>query len=64
MDRLYGNINKTSEKSLCDDRMGPNITYMHAMLKNISIVYGNEDDTENACGMKETTHFPEVSLNF
>ena len=40
--------------------MGPNITYMHDMLKNISIVYGNEDATEKACGMKETTHFPEV----
>ena len=40
--------------------MGPNITYMHEMLKNISIVYGNEDVTEKACDMKETTHFPEV----
>ena len=60
VDRLYGNINTTSEKSLCDDRMGPNITYMHQMLKNISIVYGNEDATEKACDMDETTHFPEV----
>ena len=40
--------------------MGPNITYMHEMLKNISIVYGDEDATETACGMDETTHFPEV----
>ena len=40
--------------------MGPNITYMHQMLKNISIVYGNEDATEKACDMNETTHFPEV----
>ena len=64
VDRLYekshGDINKTSEKSLCDDQMGPNITYMHEMLKNISIVYGDEDATETACGMDETTHFPEV----
>jgi len=63
VDRLYekshGDINKTSEKSLCDDQMGPNITYMHEMLKNISIVYGDEDATETACGMDETTHFPE-----
>ena len=61
VDRLYGNTNKTSEKSLCDDGLGPNITYMHHMLENISIVYGNEDATEKACGMKETTHFPEVN---
>ena len=70
VDRLYGNVNTTSEENWCPekmckeknmcDKMVPNISHVHQMLKNISIIYGNENATEKACDMKETTHFPEV----
>ena len=57
--RSAGSLNITSAAVLCPGEAGPNLTFMHDMLHNTGVVYGDEAATAEACKMSPTTHFPE-----